>query len=269
MFTKEEFIEFFVLRFGQNFKQYNLKLRQHENDHMKFDIEITVSPQKESYRQVVNLTNTWNNYNRTQDIHIIEGLIKTFEDLLRQTMTKSADSVSMERLFPLVRKEKFHQEFAEGEQELYVTALAAGIEMVYAFDSPDYVQFVNGSDLPAGITLELVKEKAKENMKKQGWIKHDEYDEKACGIFRNFIDYEHVFNAQFLIPEMYQAHLGDFFYVSFPNTHITLTLKPKQYGLQEALERFKELSFVVNRNMENPIVSSVYRVQGGWIERVF
>lgn len=269
LFTYDEFYDFvysYLIRtFGKEAKI--------EKDNDRFVINIVFD---ENIKTKIFLDRGWENYQRTGDIgDIVNGythMVTSFND--------ASQFNQIQNLIPLLRcRGTITNHFANikksasmelnGKIDLSTIKLifenvADGIELIYAFDSPKAIIYAITSQFPDNMEIEQAKAVAQQNLITQGWVMEKEVQPFSNGSILIYSNNERPFSAQFLIREMYFPHIGDHFYVSFPNNNTVLVYRPYTYILNDAkmlrkgLNDFGVLTKYFYQSYQSPLSPNMY-----------
>lgn len=252
----------------------NYVFKQSEDDPLK--LEVFHESMAEEERRTVSLVNAWNNFQRTGDMALVATFVKGIKESLTRTKDEFiSDHSQLSTLVPVIRPERFSiKKFEDKEVTLMHEPLAEGIEKIYAFDGEQMIHFTLEQLLPEEVRGEVAKQRAKQNLIDRGWVNYRMKEALPYGTIYFFDNDRNPFNAQFVIPEMYERHLGTSFYITFPAYDTCVALKMHTYihnsvrDRKSALAAFAAPTYTLYRTLKSPLVPFMYYVENGKIERV-
>lgn len=233
------FVDYFMEQAAINYPDFSIKPGE---DEWHFEIS---KDDDSNMSMVVNLNNVWENYVRTKDLTLITQFIEAQKGIA--DFTKNADkAANPDMVFPVVRPATFKESVSEKSKEMKVHTLFKPvdqeIDILYVQDHPQFITFLMDNMIPEGYTEESIKEKAFHNLKAQGWHKASEsVDIQDIATIHFYHHGDKNYQAQFLFPELYKEHLGDYFFVGFPTRDEVVVLQWHK-NPDEVMEMAKSLA---------------------------
>lgn len=196
---------------------------------MEFEIK------SDKWKGQLTLRNIWNSYREIGDMNqIIEFLNNAFSAQEKMDDVNNFDlSKNKHMLFPSVRSKELVDSLIDTnsvDARIIAEELLGNLQKVYFLWFEGYSVPLNSTllNVGEGITEEEIEVAAKENLLKQGWIKHSNVGPLKAGKFYVFNEGRLLFHYQFFIKEWVEKHLGSEFYFSFPNKNIALVFVPDE-----------------------------------------
>lgn len=243
-------------------------------DEMNYNVSL--ADDEEGSSMQVYLGNVWNNYERTQDINTGLEFLNAQAKVIKQKNSIVNDGVDLSRVYPVLRAIEFGNELSEKQKAIGSTAhmvsdeFSENLKIVYAQDNDAFVSFVMSKQLEDGLTEDILSEKAFENLKAQGWIEADEViDVGDIARVHIFHESDKQFQGQFMMRELYEKHLGQYFHFALPTRETAVVLEfkvnPDEY-LQACVEldkRLKIMSLDMFHSLPNPLSHVIHRMRAG------
>lgn len=227
------------------------------------------APADDKKQIISNFENVWENYDRTKDLGIINPFIASQKKAI-EYMINGKHDIDAAKVFPVLRTTGFKKNMdgsAKGISTLLSDTFSDVLDVVYVEDHEHMVTFLVENNLPAGLDSDQTVQRAFANLKAQGWVDADEsvaIDDIATIHFYQETDKQ--YQAQFMVKEMYQPHLGDFFYVAFPTRDVTIVVQwhkpphevaPLSLGITQTL---KGNAWELYNNGQGPLTHVLHRV---------
>lgn len=210
------------------------------------------------------LGNAWDNYQRTGDINTATHFLNTQAKVFKMMRGELGD-VDLSCVFPVIRNKGFANgaevkaEEAGLDDVMVRDELSVTFDVVYVEDAPGFVVFVTKNRL-GEIEVEDFVDTAFENLKKQGWVEPIEsLDIGDFATIHFFHEADKQYQAQFMVKELYEEHLGDYFHFAFPTRDDAIVMqfhKNPDEHLEMAGElaiRFKTTAVNMYQTLPNPL----------------
>ena len=200
-----------------------VEFQQLEND---FLYKLTYRELPEGCKVTMDLINVWNNYQRTGSLNTLREFISAHLTGYKHFMNEAfkGRKIDLEIVFPIIRGRENVKKLIEDGRAMYED-LSQEILMLYAENFADSISYVP-QNLPEGYKYEKVKEKAFDNLKKQGWCEPIEVVNQNAGNIMLFANDKMPYQGQFFLKEMRDKHLGQIIFISFPSRDFTVVFKP-------------------------------------------
>jgi uncharacterized protein YtpQ (UPF0354 family) len=218
---RNSFIEFIITEIKK--VTPGVEFQQLEND---FLYKLTYRNLPEGCKVTMDLINVWNNYQRTGSLNTLREFVSAHLTGYKHFMNEALKgrTIDLEIVFPIIRGRENVKKIIEEGSAMY-DDLSQEILMLYAENFADSISYVP-QKLTEGYKPEQVKEKAFENLKKQGWCEPNEVVNQKAGNILLFINDKLPYQAQFFLKEMREKHLGRIIFISFPSRDFTVVFKP-------------------------------------------
>lgn len=268
--TKEKFVTLCVGKLQEKLPEDAVITK---TDDMHYDVELS-----DDHKIGVYLGNVWSNYQRSGNYSVIEEFIDVQTELLTYMNKLNTKQLDMDQVFPVFRDVGFDVD-KDGKMKeknkdkgMIVDSFSDAFKILYVQDHPKFVSFLINDQLPDGVTEEELTDRAFENLKRQGWVApHESIDIEDVATVHFFKNTGKQFQAQFMVREMYEPHLGDYFWFSLPTrdhavvvawhknpddhmemgAHIAMTLKKQTIEMYERMQ--SPLSHVIHRVTEGDV----------------
>ena len=265
--TREGFINYVIAQVKANLPGCDVNQVDPDDD---FHYRIEMSDKKSLE---LSLDNAWNNYQRTGDLEVIRQFLTVQKELNDKISQLENKGLSLENVYPVLRPANFSMRSAQSEDEkarLISDTFSEALKVLYVEDNPNFVSFVVSGQLPDGVTEDELSARAFENLKAQGWVEPcEKIDIKDIATVYIFEEHGKQYQAQFMVKEMYEEHLGDYFFVGFPTREITLVVawhkNPDDYikETQDLAIKLKMMTEDMYNNYTSPISPLIHRITEG------
>lgn len=269
--SKEDIVETFMKQVVSAYPEATIAQGE-DNLHWNVELETGKS-------LVIYLGNVWDNYKRTNDINVVSSFIDTQIEMFKLLgqMEEGGPSVNTDIVYPVFRSAGFSTNAGEASKEHDKTTLSddfsEALKVMYVQDHPQFVSFVIEDSLPDGWTGDMLADKAFSNLKKQGWVPPVETMKLSdLATIHVFNEGDKQYQAQFMVREMYEEHLGDYFFIGMPTRELTVVIQWNQdpdKHVQEAIHYTMTLKGMVldmYSNQANPLTHALHRVSDGDIK---
>lgn len=220
-----------------------VEFQQLEND---FLYKLTYRNLPEGCKGTMDLINVWNNYQRTGSINTLREFVSAHLNAYKHFMNEALKgrTIDLETVLPIIRGRENVKKIIEEGNAMY-DDLSQEILMLYAENFADSISYVP-QKLPEGYKSEQVKEKAFENLKKQGWCEPIEVIKQNAGNIMLFVNDKMPYQGQFFLKDMREKYLGQIIFMSFPSRDFTVVFKPDIIQLNNKDILDKNLDIVKN-----------------------
>jgi hypothetical protein len=259
----------------------NAVLTQEQNElHWKVDLG-------ENKIMHMYLGNVWENYSRTMDLGGISAYLDTQVEMFKLFDNLAKNGVDPELVYPVFRDAGFNPtesakkkmkdpSKAEGKEAM-TDDFSEDLKVFYVQNHPKFVSFVVEDQVPDGFTPDTLAEKAFDNLKKQGW--EPPVESMELGPFATlhmFYNSDKQYQAQFMVKEMYEEHLGDYFFLALPTRDHAVVIqwredpdKHMHTGIPQSISMtLKQTAVTMFKTEANPLTHILHRISNGDVKRL-
>lgn len=222
----------------------------------------------------INLNETLDSFAASDDVNVLIDYLNIqvvgFKEAI-ETGKEWLPQPTYSNLFPIMRSIDFNP---TGEAKLLEDKLSIEYKLLYAETKSQNPQvWVTQENLKPGYDHDKVVDKAFANLKARGWVKHKKKALAPGSKVFIFDHDEHPYQAQFLIKEWTDKHLGKKFYFTTPSDKVTLVMVPDLKGplgmmyVDAALNAFVEAAEEMAQELKSTTYDSVvHSVEDGKIK---
>lgn len=268
MLTREAVIDLILDNLKEKAPEAIVKQAQ---DDFHYEVDLGTGAAMHLY-----LGNAWDNYQRSKNPQVLVDFIDVQIELFAYMNKLDKGGVDVDKVFPVLRQASF--DVSAGvkdkveDKSVLKDAFSSELSVLYVQDHPKFVSFLVEKQLPENYTSDMMVEKAFENLKEQGWVEPVHTIPLGLATVYFFHESDKQYQAQFMVKEMYEPHLSDYFLLALPTRDISIVVafhdEPDAH-LEESKEIARTLqmqAFQMFRNEQNPLTPKLHRVTDGDIK---
>lgn len=225
--------------------------------------KFAVNIQKNGQNHELILDNIYRDYLNVGDDEVFEHVI-SFLSGIEDHKEESVLNFHSDKLIPHIRR-VFDDDI---KNKFILHPLNEEVEMCFALDFPDHVRYVTKDMLNDLFTKEKVRRKSMENLLKRGWLNEVNNEHSHAGKMLLYKNYDHIYQAQFFIPEMAKNFLANEFYFILPARSVSVVLIPNHVnkkGVLEGILKLKEFAVKILSQESHTISEKVFHFKQGKI----